>query len=123
MKSLIAILSVATFAVAGCTTTQTDRGGASVPVYQGGQYGAPGIGGDGARKLDPWLAGTEAGNRLILVRFDRNRNQRIGTGRARQANTWFRRFADYDRDMRLTDAEISRGLGEVAGTLDRAGRR
>jgi len=82
----------------------------SYPVYPGGQYGEYGVGGDGARHLDPWLSGTQPGQRLVLGFFDHNYNGRIGVDRAREANRWFRRFADRDHDLRITDDEINRAL-------------
>jgi len=82
----------------------------SYPVYAGGDYGQLGVGGEGASHLDPWLSGTEPGQRLILAEFDRNHDGRIGVDRAGEANRWFRRFADRNHDLRLTDAEINRGL-------------
>ena len=100
--------------VAGCATYD-DRGyGGSdgYPSYQGGQYG-----GTGARDLDPWLGGSRAGQALVLARFDRNDNGEIGSDRAREANAWFRRYADRDHDLRLTDREIDAGLQRVAREL------
>jgi hypothetical protein len=82
----------------------------SYPVYSGGDYGAYGVGGDGAKRLDPWLNGTQPGQRLVLAFFDHNENGRIGIDRAGEANRWFRRFADRDHDLRVTDSEINRGL-------------
>lgn len=101
--------------VAACTTpgssTFHDRpADGSYAVYAGGRYGEYGVGGDGAKHLDPWLNGTQPGQRLILAFFDRNYNGRIGIDRAGEANRWFRRFADRDHDLRVTDDEINRGL-------------
>lgn len=84
------------------------------PSYSGGQYGPVGIGGSGARYLDPWLSGTEVGRALISRRFDRNYNGRIRAGTARKANAWFRRYADTNRDRLLTDWEIDDGLQRLA---------
>lgn len=103
--------------VAACTTPDAHRQGfydrapdGSYPVYNGGRYGEYGVGGDGAGHLDPWLNGTQQGQRLILGFFDRNYNGRIGIDRAGEANRWFRRFADRDHDLRVTDHEINRAL-------------
>lgn len=103
--------------IAACTTPGEEKFGyqdrlpdGTYPVYQGGRYGEYGIGGAGAEHLDPWLNGTQPGQRLILAFFDRNYNGRIGVDRAGEANRWFRRFADRDHDLRITDDEINRGL-------------
>jgi len=77
------------------------------------------VGGQGAQHLDPWLSGTLPGQQLVLARFDRNYDGRIGWDRAGEANRWFRRFADRNRDMRLTDREINRGLAVIDRELGR----
>ncbi len=92
-----------------------------VPIYVGDDFEGDqaSIGGDGAEWLDPWLSGTVPGQHLVQTRFDRNFNGRIGIDRAGEANRWFRRFADRNGDLRLTDREISWGLV----TIDRSLRR
>lgn len=111
---------------AACTTTgekayQDRLPDGTYPVYQGGRYGEYGIGGAGAKRLDPWLNGTQPGQRLILAFFDHNYNGRIGLDRAGEANRWFRRFADRDHDLRITDDEINRGLVALDRKLRRRG--
>lgn len=69
--------------------------------------------GDGADRLDPWLTATPEGRRLVSTRFDARRDGRIGAETAEIANGWFRRHADADRDMRLTDAEIRVALAQA----------
>lgn len=105
-------------ALGGCESW--DGYGYGHPSYAGGYYGGYGVGGTGARDLDPWLSDTREGQRLVLARFDRNQNGEIGRERADEANSWFRRFADKNRDGKLTDAEINWGLGRVGRVL--AGR-
>ena len=91
------------------------------PTYAGGAYGAQGVGGRGAEHLDPWLSGTEPGQRLVLAYFDHNENGKIGRDRAEEANAWFRRYADRNGDMKITDGEINRGLIALDRALTRAG--
>ncbi len=67
---------------------------------------AEGFGGRGAHILDPWLALTPEGRQVVTLGFDDNDNGRISEETAHRANLWFRRYADTDRDMRLTDEEI-----------------
>lgn len=118
IRHLYVVLIGALFSmVAACATAGKPGHGyhdrapdGSYPVYAGGHFGEYGVGGDGARHLDPWLNGTQPGQRLILAFFDRNYNGRIGVDRAGEANRWFRRFADRDHDLRVTDDEINRGL-------------
>lgn len=106
---LIPALVLAAAALAGCASGY----GYGYPSYGGGYYGGGGLGGTGVRDLDPWLSGTSIGRRLVLARFDRNYNGEIGADRADEANRWFRRFADRNRDMELTDAEIRSGLSRL----------
>jgi len=104
-------------ALAGSAIAADYRADDAYPHYRGGGYGPGGIGGTGAALLDPWLAGTRAGQRLVLARFDRNHNGEIGSDRAGQANRWFRRFADRDRDLWLTDREIAMALRQLDAEL------
>jgi hypothetical protein len=114
----ITLLSAAFLSLTSACTTANPKGhgyydrGAdgSYAVYEGGRYGEYGVGGGGADHLDPWLNGTQPGQRLVLAFFDRNANGRIGLDRADEANRWFRRFADRDHDLRVTDDEINRAL-------------
>ena len=89
--------------------------------YDGGDFtrgrraGADtGFGGRGGPILDPWLVQTAEGRDVVLLGFDENGNGRISEETAHRANVWFRRYADSDRDMRLTDEEIRIGLAQAA---------
>ena len=66
--------------------------------------------GSGGDLLDPWLACTREGQGIVRRMFDRGHNRRISTATADRANIWFRRHADTDRDMRLTDPEVRAAL-------------
>jgi len=129
MRQIFTVLAGALFSLVGACTTPGWQGhdvdyryaDGSYPVYSGGSYGEYGVGGDGARHLDPWLSGTQPGQRLVLAYFDRNYNGRIGMDRAGEANRWFRRFADRDHDLRVSDDEINRGLVALDRKLRRRG--
>ena len=84
--------------------------------YERGRWagGDPGFGGRGGHILDPWLANTAEGRDIVILGFDDNDNGRISEETAHRANVWFRRYADTDRDMRLTDEEIRIGLVQGA---------
>ena len=69
--------------------------------------------GPGVAILDPWLAETREGVAIVTLGFSDAAEGEVSEDVAHRANIWFRRYADSDRDMRITDEEIR----------DRAGRR
>lgn len=79
----------------------------------GGTY----FGGAGVDQLDPWLALTPEGRDIVMLGFDTDDDGMIAGDTADRANIWFRRYADSDQDMRLTDPEIRVAL--VQGSRDR----
>ena len=83
--------------------------------YVGGDYDRLGndcefFRGSGGAELDPWLACTSEGQGIVRRGFDRGHNRRISRDTADRANVWFRRHADTNRDMRLTDPEVRAAL-------------
>ena len=72
----------------------------------GPRDGRPYFRGRGARLLDPWLAYTVEGQEIVSMGFSAARDGSIGEQTAHRANIWFRRHADTNRDMYLTDEEI-----------------
>lgn len=84
-------------------------------AYQGGDYDRIAndcgfFGGSGGRTLDPWLACTREGQGIVRRGFDGDDDRRLGRRTAERANIWFRRHADTNRDMRLTDPEVRAAL-------------
>lgn len=69
--------------------------------------------GEGAVALDPWLAFTPEG-RDIVARGFRADDGWISLDAAHRANIWFRRYADTDNDLALTDPEIRVALVQAA---------
>lgn len=97
-------------------------------MYDGSAYdrgaweeGSMRLGGPGAHILDPWLALTSEGRDILALGFNAGANGSISEEMADRANVWFRRFADNDRDMRLTDEEIRLALAHAARNGGRAG--
>ncbi len=82
--------------------------------YAGSAYG---LRGDDI--LDPWLALTPEGRDIVRLGFARESDGPLDVETAERANTWFRRYADTDRDLRLTDEEIRVAL--VQGSRARGG--
>lgn len=87
------------------------------------RHGATPLRGPGARLLDPWLAETEEGRAIVRSGWRGARRGRIGRETAHRANVWFRRHADRDGDLCLTDEEIRAALAWGALHLARYGRR
>jgi hypothetical protein len=75
--------------------------------------------GRGGARLDPWLACTREGQQIVRYGFDDDQDRRLKAKTADRANIWFRRHADANRNMRLTDAEIRAALVNAAGRFDR----
>jgi hypothetical protein len=79
------------------------------------------LGGPGAHILDPWLALTSEGRDILALGFNAGANGAISREMADRANVWFRRYADSDRDMRLTDEEIRIALAHASKEGARSG--
>ncbi len=97
-------------------------------MYAGAAYdrgawdeGTMRLGGPGAQILDPWLALTSEGRDILALGFNAGANGYISREMADRANVWFRRYADSDRDMRLTDEEIRFALAHGAREGGRGG--
>ena len=73
-------------------------------------YGGADYAWGGEQALDPWLAETDEGREIVALRFDGARDPQA----AQEANIWFRRYADTDNDLRLTDAEIRLALVQAS---------
>ena len=71
--------------------------------------------GPGVAVLDPWLRETREGQAVVTLGFNEAIEGVISEPVAQRANAWFRRYADQNCDMRLTDAEIRTALVAAAG--------
>jgi hypothetical protein len=119
------IILAASAGLAACATYGPDRygGGYGDYRYEGsawaGRHGARGFRGPGADMLDPWLAETPEGRSIVRAGWRDARDGRIGRETAHRANVWFRRHADADRDLCLTDAEIRSALAQGGWHIER----
>lgn len=71
--------------------------------------------GPGLAILDDWLKETPEGRAIVTLGFRDAGGGAISEDVAHRANIWFRRYADHDRDMILTDVEIRTALVAAAG--------
>lgn len=120
----ILILAAAATVLAACTTY--DDYGSGQYRYEGSEWserrgGGP-LQGPGADRLDPWLAETEEGWTIVRAHFRTRRDGWIDEETAERANVWFRRHADADRDLCLTDLEIRSALAQAVRHIEYAGR-
>lgn len=113
MRAILA-LAAASATLAGCTT-YGDRGGYRYEGSAWNQHNGQGrhagrLHGPGLDRLDPWLADTEEGSVVVRSGWASARAGFVDERTAERANAWFRRYADHDRDLCLTDAEIRAAL-------------
>jgi hypothetical protein len=90
-------------------------------MYHGAAYdrsswgdGSMRVAGPGARILDPWLALTSEGRDILARGFRAGPDGQVSEEMADRANVWFRRYADNDRDLQLTDEEIRLALAHAS---------
>lgn len=88
-------------------------------AYEGEEWGSAGrwrgeLAGPGTEVLDPWLIGTGEGRAIVTTGFRSAAQGLIDVDTAHRANIWFRRYADTDCDLRLTDAEIRLALVQAS---------
>ncbi len=94
-------------------------------AYDGSEWARPHPAGPselrdpGLIMLDPWLKETPEGQAIVTLGFRDAARGHVSEEIAHRANIWFRRYADHDRDMRLTDPEIRTALVQAAGRYRR----
>jgi len=114
-KRAITLLTVlGGFVLSGCATT--GRHG-----YSGHEWNEPRqpyggeLTGPGVALLDPWLLDTAEGRAVVTLGFSEAANGFVSEDVANRANIWFRRYADENCDMQITDPEIRTALVTAAG--------
>src|SRR4051812_2312355 len=82
------------------------------PAYQGRQWAGPRpvrapfegrLTGPGLAALDDWLKDTPEGRAIVTLGFGDAAGGVISEATADRANIWFRRYADTNHDMTITD--------------------
>ena len=71
--------------------------------------------GPGLAILDPWLRETREGQAIVTMGFMDAAEGFVSEDTAHRVNIWFRRYADENGDMRITDPEIRTALVAAAG--------
>lgn len=122
MRALVPLAAAAALA-AGCAHDPYDSGPYGSGPYGGYDYegtqwaGRPHVGdlaGPGVEILDPWLAGTAEGQAIVAAGFRAAATGFVDEETAHRANVWFRRYADTDGDLCLTDPEIRVALVQAS---------
>ena len=117
-RSAIILLGGLAALAAGCTHPGAygPRYGYAGGAWDGprGAYSGP-LHGPGVPILDRWLIETEEGRAIVTLGFREAAEGFVSDDVAHRANIWFRRYADSDGDMRITDPEIRVALVAAAG--------
>ena len=110
---IILTAALAAIGVGGCATpydyAYDGRDWATRRPYDGELQG-PGV-----ELLDPWLIETAEGRAVVTLGFREAGNGYVSEDVAHRANIWFRRYADQNCDLRVTDPEIRTALVTAAG--------
>ncbi len=120
MRTLLLVtLGAAALATGGCATVDMER------AYEGAAWsGGRGdlddeLNGPGMEILDRWLAETREGRTIVRLGFRDAAEGQVSEDVAHRANIWFRRYADSNCDMRITDEEIRVALVAAARQYQR----
>jgi len=114
MRHFIALACLGAF-TAGCAY---DDGGYA---YAGEAWASPRapfegeLRGPGVAILDRWLSETREGRAIVTLGWREAGEGFVDEDVAHRANIWFRRYADQNRDMRITDPEIRTALVSASG--------
>lgn len=123
MRRHIYLAALSVCGLSACAWDDYGHGSAEGPYsYRGQQwagetrrpYEGP-LRGPGVEILDDWLKETREGQAIVTLGFREAGEGLVGEDVAHRANVWFRRYADHDRDMTLTDPEIRTALVAAAG--------
>jgi len=112
------VAAIGGLSVGACAADYSDRG---TFAYAGQEWSGerqPHEGeleGPGVEILDDWLKETREGRMIVTLGFRDAAEGVVSEDIAHRANIWFRRYADQDRDMRITDPEIRTALVAAAG--------
>ncbi len=122
MRRTLCSILLAACGVAACT--HGDRGYG----YHGREWAEPrrphegALSGPGLAILDDWLKDTREGNVIVTMGWAEAHRGFVSEDVAHRVNVWFRRYADHNRDMIVTDPEIRTALVHAAGRWARRPR-
>ena len=114
MRRSVCLILLAALGLSACAHDRERSGPRR--AYEGALHG-PGL-----AILDDWLKDTREGRIVVTMGFAEAHQGDVSEDVAHRVNVWFRRYADRDRDMILTDPEIRTALVAAAGRWARRGR-
>ena len=120
-RAMILCAAALGFGTSGCVTAPYDDDGYGAYGYDGGDWAGPrqpyegDLRGPGVHLLDPWLVQTAEGRAVVTLGFSEAAEGYVSEEVAHRANIWFRRYADENGDMRITDPEIRTALVTATG--------
>ena len=116
------VMAIGALSVGACATNYSNR---DAYAYAGQEWSGERepfdgeLEGPGVEILDDWLKETREGRTIVTLGFHDAAEGVVSEDVAHRANIWFRRYADQDRDMRITDPEIRTALVAAAGRYAR----
>jgi len=122
MRRTMCAILLAAGGLAACTYDDHSYG------YSGREWAEPrrpyegALSGPGLATLDDWLKDTREGNVIVTMGWREAGGGFVSEDVAHRANIWFRRYADRNRDMIITDPEIRTALVAAAGRWTRRPR-
>jgi hypothetical protein len=120
MRRAVYLILLASCGFTACTYGDRGSGNARIgfisepPRAHEGELSGPGV-----AILDDWLKNTREGRAIVTMGFAEAHRGLVSEDVAHRANIWFRRYADHNRDMTITDAEIRTALVHAAGRWTR----
>lgn len=120
MRRSVCFALIAAGGLAACTSDDRGSGHARIGFISEPRHAYEGeLSGPGLAILDDWLKDTREGKVIVTMGWREAGRGVVSEDVAHRANIWFRRYADRDHDMTVTDAEIRTALVAGAGRWTR----
>jgi hypothetical protein len=112
MRRSACLILLAALGLSACGQDRHHRVGfiSEPPAPHDGELRGPGV-----AILDDWLKETREGRAVVTLGWSEAHAGFVSEDVAHRANIWFRRYADRDRDMIVTDEEIRTALVAATG--------
>lgn len=116
MRRSVTLILLASCGLSACAYDDRGSGTARIGFISEPRRAYEGeLSGPGVAILDDWLKETREGRAIVTLGFAEAHRGVVSEDVAHRANIWFRRYADQNRDMTVTDPEIRTALVAAAG--------